>query len=81
MEEANGLAALFNSEVLDTYFRVSNGNTQVSATELRAIPLPSIEVIRSVGRAIVNASAANTDSIDQIVDKAVNRPVEANPVG
>ncbi|MDH7475658.1 MAG: hypothetical protein QHJ74_16890 [Anaerolineae bacterium] len=37
--EAYGLAALLNSRLLDTHFRTFNGNTQVSATELRALPL------------------------------------------
>jgi len=49
-EETWGLAALLSSALLDTYFRISNGNTQVSATELRAMPLPDIDIIRALGR-------------------------------
>ena len=48
-ELACGLSALLNSVCLDRYFRISNGNTQVSATELRAMPLPAEEEIRSIG--------------------------------
>jgi hypothetical protein len=33
-----------------TYFRVVNGNTQVSATELRAMPLPPLKLIVEIGR-------------------------------
>ena len=48
-ELAYGLSALLNSSFLDRYFRISNGNTQVSATELRAMPLPSEQDIRAIG--------------------------------
>ena len=50
VNEALGLAVLLNSELLETYFRCINGNTQVSATELRAMPLPPLEAIAEMGR-------------------------------
>jgi len=50
VNEAWGLAVLYNSSVLDLYFRAMNGSTQVSATELRTMPLPSLDVIRQIGR-------------------------------
>ncbi len=55
-DEAWGLAALYNSSLLDTYFRAVNGNTQVSATELRAMPLPAHETILAIGRRVKDLS-------------------------
>lgn len=49
-DEAFGIAALLSSSLLDTYFRISNGNTQVSATELRTMPLPPLAVIHAIGQ-------------------------------
>lgn len=51
-DEARGLAGLYNSRLLDTWFRTVNGNTQVNATDLRAMPLPARETIVPLGRAV-----------------------------
>ncbi len=48
-DEAYGLSALFNSGLIDRYFRISNGNTQVNAAELRMLPLPPLPVIAAIG--------------------------------
>lgn len=34
------LLGIFNSDVVEFFFRVMNGNTQVSATELNLTPIP-----------------------------------------
>lgn len=65
VEETMGLSALLNSALMDRYFRIVNGNTQVNAAELRALPLPPWEVIHQIGQAV----AANdlTSDIEQVV--------------
>jgi adenine-specific DNA-methyltransferase len=70
-EEAYGLAVLFNSALLDRYFRTYNGNTQVSATELRAMPLPPLEVIVEIGRRAMSLHASN-EIIDALIEDALN---------
>lgn len=67
LEETIGLSALLNSDLLDTYFRTSNGNTQVSATELKDMPLPNIEVIRDIGKEIMKNQLEN-GRIDKLVE-------------
>lgn len=64
--EVWGLAALYNSSLLDTYFRCVNGNTQVSATELRGMPLPDISVVRQIGQRM-KEMRVTPDSINALV--------------
>jgi adenine-specific DNA-methyltransferase len=73
-DETLGLAALFNSSLLDNYFRTSNGNTQVSATELRTMPLPSMATIVAIGQQALILSD-NPAAIDALVmEMAVPNP-------
>lgn len=61
MYEAVGLSALLNSGLIDRYFRISNGNTQVNAAELRALPLPPMTVICAIGEVLAKDEAADLD--------------------
>jgi len=70
-EETYGLAALFNSTLLDRYFRTYNGNTQVSATELRAMPLPPLNAIVEIGRRVISLHTPN-EMIDALIEDTLN---------
>ncbi len=65
-EEAWGLAALYNSRLLDTYFRCLNGNTQVNATELRAMPLPPHESVVALGERVRQLADA-MENLDRLI--------------
>ena len=73
-ELAYGLSALLNSTFLDQFFRTSNGNTQVSATELRAMPLPAERDIRAIGLGARGRPEASTDlsDLDALVAGTLN---------
>ncbi len=72
-DEALGLAALYNSRLLDTWFRAINGNTQVSASELRTMPLPARDVIIALGRRVKHLDGAIAQ-VDELVASTVARP-------
>lgn len=66
-DEVMGLTALLDSEMFDAYFRTFNGNINVSATELRMMPLPPIETIREIGRKIILRNNYSIDFINDLV--------------
>lgn len=65
-DETWGLTALYNSSLLDAYFRCVNGNTQVNATELRAMPLPARDVVVSLG-SVVRHLDSPLEGLDELV--------------
>ncbi len=79
IEEALGLAALLNSPLLDQYFRIVNGNTQVNATDLRALPLPPRDVITELGRKRLERPACPVDALMDEVLLVKNRPDQGDP--
>ncbi|MBN1411668.1 MAG: N-6 DNA methylase [Spirochaetales bacterium] len=66
IEETMGLSEILNSAILDTYFRTHNGNTEVSATEIRDMPLPSINTIKNIGKKKIK-NAITIEEVDEIL--------------
>ena len=80
-DEAWGLATLYNSRLLDTWFRAVNGNTQVSATELRAMRLPAHQTIISLGQCVKHLSDPMEDLDQLVMDLIVHPELEEAVVG
>ena len=73
--EANGLALLLNSTVIDRYFRCISGNTQVNATEVRLLKMPSRADIRKIGEHYHEGEAISQQQVDEIVNKQLKYKV------
>ncbi len=68
--ETTGLAAILSSSLLDSYFRIFSGNTQVSATELRNFPLPPQQIIRKIG-AMIQEQGIDFDQGDERITSVI----------
>lgn len=72
--ETVGLSALLNSGLIDRYFRIANGNTQVNATELRVLPLPSWDSITLIGHQVLkHGNLQASADLDGIVTQALQQ--------
>lgn len=72
-DETWGLAAIYSSLFLDRFFRCVSGNTQVNATELRSMRLPSYDLIVTLGNRVKNQSRP-IDELDRLVGQIVDLP-------
>ena len=66
-EIAMGLACFLNSTVLDDYFRIFSGHTQVNATDLRNMKYPSLENLRILGNKY--EVEMSQEQIDKLVEE------------
>lgn len=67
---AGGLAVYLNSTLVDQYFRIFSGHTQVNATDLRKIPYPSVAQLEALGRRI-GPKFPNQSEVDRIFEETI----------
>jgi adenine-specific DNA-methyltransferase len=67
-EQALGLYVYLNSTLLDKYYRLFGGHTQVNATDLRNIHYPTVESLRRIG-AQVESTDLTQKQIDELLDR------------
>lgn len=67
--EVVGLCALLNSSLFDAYFRIFNGNVNVSATELREMSLPPLDTIQEIGDTIILSNNFSIENTNRIVNE------------
>lgn len=67
--EVIGICALLNSSLFDAFFRIFNGNVNVSATELREMSLPPLETIKEIGDSIIISNDFSTENTNRVVNE------------
>lgn len=72
--EVLGIAALLNSSLMDRYFRLSSGNTQVNATDLRPMPFPSLKNVTALGRTLKRPETLSAVELEELVLAALCAP-------
>lgn len=65
---AKGLVVYLNSTIVDRYFRLFSGHTQVNATDLRKMPYPTHEQLVRLG-AHLDEKMPDQETIDGIIEK------------
>lgn len=78
---ARGLALYLNSTIVDKFFRLFNGHTQVNATDLRALPYPRLETLMSLGKQISSVELPPQHVIDELVEQIVFAQPQHNTGG
>ncbi len=67
--EIIGLGALLNSSLFDQFFRIINGNVNVSATELRLMPLPPHDQIKEIGNRLILLNTFDSLTINNLISE------------
>ncbi len=64
-----GIYALLNSTLLDQYYRILNGSTQVNSTEINSIPVPPVSLIEKIGLRLIETGDLSTAYCDKVLSE------------
>jgi adenine-specific DNA-methyltransferase len=80
LDEVYGLTALFNSSLLDRYFRTISGNTQVNATEIRSMRFPGLPAVANIGHRVQQLVSFDRDAVELSVlrELGIDGPVSTH---
>lgn len=70
-DTAFGLSAWLNSSLVDKFFRIFSGHTQVNATDLRTLRFPDLASLRQLG-VLVPKPLPGQASIDSLVENVLD---------
>lgn len=79
---ARGLAVYLNSTLVDAFFRLFNGHTQVNATDLRKLKYPNLSQLLSLGTGI-KEQFPSLQEIDELIENkllSMSNLSENNPI-
>lgn len=65
--ETLGVASIFNSVFFDRYFRTLSGNTQVNATEVRALHFPPLVSVARIGERVKRSMLKEPANAEHLV--------------
>jgi len=66
-----GLYIVLNSTLYDMYYRILNGSTQVNATEMNSIPMPTRSELERLGKRLMEYEDYSTAYCDKILEEIV----------
>jgi adenine-specific DNA-methyltransferase len=64
-----GLYVIFNSTIYDKYYRILNGSTQVNATEINSIRIPSKASLVALGERLIARDVFSTNVCDILLNQ------------
>lgn len=66
-----GLFVIFSSNYYDKYYRILNGSTQVNATEVNDMPIPSEPILKQLGIECMKIENHSPIESDKLIEKVV----------